>query len=150
MTKTPSTCRPVAASYIWAMGLPTLGMSAGMVTLLQYFWATPSAAWMRAVRRVTLEVLVGDVEFERVQFRDLEVGGSSAVGDVDAAVVDGDLDPVAHEATGAAGFGVVDEGEEVGARFVGTEHVGSEAGGCGGGLGLVGGLVGAADAGVES
>ena len=47
----------------------------------------------------------------RAEVRNLEVGGSPAVGDLDAAVVDGDLDPVAHQAAGAAGLGVVDEGE---------------------------------------
>ncbi len=41
ITNTPSTGRPVDASYIWAMTLPTLGMSAGMVTLLQYFTEVP-------------------------------------------------------------------------------------------------------------
>ncbi len=40
-TITPSTARPVAVSYIWAIALPTLGMSGEMVTLLQYLTATP-------------------------------------------------------------------------------------------------------------
>jgi hypothetical protein len=42
MTNTPSISRPVAASYIWTIDCPTLGMSAGTVALAQYFCATPT------------------------------------------------------------------------------------------------------------
>ena len=67
MTKTPSTARPVAASYICAIGLPTLGMSAGMVTLAPVLLGDTDAAVAVADRRrtaVALHVLVGHVEFE--------------------------------------------------------------------------------------
>ncbi len=73
-----------------------------------------------------------------------------SAGDFDLAVVDGDLGPVAHQSRRAPRLGVVDEGEQVGAWFVGSEQVGPHTGGSGSCLSLVCGLVGAADAGVEA
>ena len=129
-------------------------MSAGMVdvgpVLLRDTDAAVAVADTCAVRHVALHVLVAHVEFEGAEARNLEIGGSSAVGHLDAAVVDGDLHPVAHQTARAAGFGVVDEGQEVGTWLVGAEEAGPDARRSGGGLGLMGGLVRAADAGVEA
>ena len=76
----------------------------------------------RSERPVPGEEFVGRLEFEVIESSGLEVGGPPRVADLDLAVVDGDLDPVSHQATLPARLGGVDERQEVAPWFVLTEH----------------------------
>ena len=82
-----------------------------------------------AVDPVAIEEVVSGVEEEVTVGEELiaQLGGAAARRHFEPPAVHGQLAPVAHQAAGAALFGVVHEHDQVAARFVGAEQSWSDA-----------------------